>query len=178
MEPEQTTVAWVLLALAAVAALATSMLRVVPPGHRLVATRGGIVSRVAGPGLFFRVPMADRVALVPTGPEELPLAVHDTTRDGTDVRLLATAEVLFTAPDRDRPYGDPAGPGGRAAEGVLAEKVRAHEVADLPEELSRGWRELVAAANQAARPHGIEITGIELDELDAVLTPHHAHGPH
>ncbi len=178
MQQEQATVMWVLLALSAVAALALSSLRLVPPGHRLVATRRGIVSRVAGPGLFFRVPIADRVALVPTGPEELPLAVHATTRDGTDVRLLATAEVLIAAPERDRPYDDPRKAGGLAAEAVLAENVRAQEADGLPDALRRAWRDLVAEADRAGRAHGIEIIDIELDELDAVLTSPHDRGPH
>ncbi len=177
MEPEETTVLWILLALSAVAALALSSLRFVPPGHRLVATRRGIVSRVAGPGLFFRIPMADQVALVPTGPEELPLAVHDRTRDGTDVRLLATAEVRYAPPVRDRPYDDPTKAGGLAAEEVLAETIRAQEAEGLPDALRQSWPDLVAEADLAARVLGIEIIGIELDELDAVLTPPHDRGP-
>ena len=66
MEEEPGSVVWVLLTLSTVAALALSSLRYVPPGHRIVATRRGIVSRVAGPGLFLRVPVADRVVLVPS----------------------------------------------------------------------------------------------------------------
>ncbi len=176
MEEESGAVLWVLLTLSAVAGLALSSLRCVPRGHRLVVTRRGIVSRVAGPGLLLRIPVADRVALQPTGPEELPLAVHATTRDGTDVRLLATAEVRLPPPQRDRPLADPRRAGGLALEGVLAGWVETQDVASLPGAVRRAWAELVVEAGRAGEACGVEVLGIELDELDAVLTPFD-HGP-
>jgi SPFH domain/Band 7 family protein len=177
VEEEPGSVVWILLTLSTVAVLALSSLRCVPPGHRIVATRRGIVSRVAGPGLFLRVPVADRVVLVPSGPEELPLVVHATTRDGTDVRLLATARVVVPSPDRDRPFVDPRAEGGQALEGVLAATVERNDIAALADALGHAWPDLVAEAERVGRELGLEVAGLGLDELDALLTPHHGRGP-
>jgi len=160
-----------------VAVLAFSSLRWVPAGQRIVVTRRGIVSRVGGPGLFFRVPVAERVLLAPSGAEELFLGVHATTRDGTDVRLLVTAEVRLPPPDRGQPYVDPRGAGGLALEALLADAVRQHETASLPDALRRSWSELVAEADRVGRINGLEVIDLELDELDALLTPHLGRGP-
>lgn len=178
MEQEPATVTWVLLTLSALVAIAVSVVRRVPRGHRLVATRRGVVSRVAGPGVFVRVPGADRLLVEPAGPEDLPLVARATTRDGTDVRLLATARVHVAAPEPDLPYVDPRVAGGRAVEDVLAAWVRSHPVAELPDALRRRWPQLVAAAAEAARPHGLEVLDMETDELEALLlTPSADHGP-
>jgi len=177
VEEEPGSVVWVLLTLSAVAVLALSSLRCVPPGHRIVVTRRGVVSRVAGPGVVLRVPVADRVMLVPSGPEELPLAVHATTRDGTDVRLLATASVVMRTPDRDRPFVDPRAQGGLAIEAVLAGAVRGLGIVFLADALRHYWPDLEAEAGRVGLEHGLEVLGIELDELDALLTPHHDRGP-
>lgn len=177
MESLPGTALWALLGVSALALLATSSLRWVPPGHLLVATRRGLVSRVAGPGVFVRVPVVDRVVVLPAGPEELPLVTHGTTRDGTRVRLLATAHVRVLAPAPDETYVDPCGPAARAAERVLAAAVRRHDVDELPDALQRSWDEVVAAAEHACRPLGVEVHDLDLEELDALLARLPARGP-
>lgn len=175
---EQTgSVVWVLLVLCTAAALALSVLRWVPPGHRIVATRRGVVSRVAGPGLFLRVPVADQVEVLSAGPEELPLAVRATSRDGTDVRLLATALVRRRSPEPAEPYADPWAAASQAAEQVLADLIERTDVCDLSGALDGSWKGLVSAADGATRPWGVEVHDLELVELDALLTHLTGRGP-
>jgi len=174
---QSSTVVWAVLALSTAAVLALSMLRWVPPGYRIVATRRGIVSRVAGPGLFLRIPVADRVVVQPAGREDLPLVVHATSRDGTDVRLLVTAWVRRRSPEPATPYADPWTAGSRMAEQLLAEVIERTEVCDLGRVLEESWDSLVAAAAEACRPRGVDVLDLELAELDALLTPHHGRGP-
>ena len=176
MESESGAVVWVLLALAVAAVLAMSAVRWVPQGQRLVATRRGVVTRVAGPGLYLRVPGADQVVLEVAGPEELPLAVHATSRDGTDVRLVLSVLVRRSPPAPAVPYVDPWAAGSLEAERVLREVVEHSDVCDLAEVLEASRGSLLTAIDEACRPRGVEILDLDLVELDALLAHPAARG--
>lgn len=176
MESESGAVVWVLLALAVAAVLAMSAIRWVPQGHRLVATRRGVVSRVAGPGLFLRVPGAEQVVLEVADPAELPLAVHATSRDGTHVRLLLTALVRRSPPAPALPYVDPWNAASPEAERVLGEVVESTDLCDLAGVLEESLRSLLTTIDEACRPRGVEVLGLDLVELDALLAHPAARG--
>lgn len=177
MESGSSTVVWVMLVLAVATVLAMSAVRWVPQGHRLVAIRRGTVSRVAGPGLFLRVPGTDEVVLEPSGPEELPLALHATSRDGTEVRMLLTALARRSPPAPAEPYVDPWAAGSEAAEEVLREVVEHTDVCDLAQVLETSQESLLTRIDEACRPRGVEVLDLDLVELDAVLSHPAAHGP-
>ncbi len=177
METDSANVVWVLLALSTVAVLAMSAVRWVPQGHRLVATRRGVVTRVAGPGVFLRVPGADQVVLEQADPVELPLAVRATSRDGTDVRLLLMASVRRGPPAPALPYVDPWTAASPEAERVLGEVVERTDVCDLAEVLEASRESLLATIDGACRPRGVEVLDLDLVELDALLAHPAAHGP-
>lgn len=176
MESESGTVVWVLLALAVAAVLAMSAIRWVPQGQRLVATRRGVVTRVAGPGVFLRVPGGDEVVLEAAGPEELPLAVHATSRDGTAVRLLLTALARRSPPAPALPYVDPWSVASPEAERILGELVATTHVCDLAEVLAASRADLLTTIDEACRPRGVEVLDLDLVELDALLAHPAARG--
>jgi len=177
MESQSSTVVWAVLALSTAAVLALSMLRWVPPGHRIVATRRGVVSRVGGPGLFLRIPVADQVVVQPAGREDLPLVVHATSRDGTDVRLLVTAWVRRRSPEPATPYADPWADGSAAVEQLLAAEIERTDVCELNRVLEESWDSLVVAAEEVCWPRGVEVLDLELAELGALLTQPNGRGP-
>ena len=176
MESESSTVVWVILLLAVATVLAMSAIRWVPQGQRLVATRRGVVTRVAGPGLFLRVPGADQVLFEVAGPEELPLAAHATSRDGTDVRLLLTALVRRSPPAPAQAYVDPWNAASPEAERVLGELVERTDLGDLAGVLEESLGSLLTTIDEACRPRGVEVLDLDLVELDALLAHPAARG--
>jgi hypothetical protein len=72
---------------------------------------------------------------------------------------------------------DPRAEGGQALEGILAATVERNEIAALADALGHTWSDLVTEVERVGRELGLEVVGLELDELDALLTPHHGRGP-
>jgi regulator of protease activity HflC (stomatin/prohibitin superfamily) len=153
------------------ALLAVTSLRWVPSGHVLVVIRRGIVSRVTGAGLRFRLPVADRTELVEVETQELPLVVRAAAADGRDVRLLVTARVRLVAPTPLERFVDPVAAAEVAAQRVLAEAVRRLAVADLARGLTQSWPAMVGAVDAATRPRGVRVLDLEIAELDVLLAP-------
>ncbi|QCW50316.2 hypothetical protein FE634_07670 [Nocardioides dongxiaopingii] len=173
MEEHPDTVLWLLLAVPVIGLLAATLLRWVPTGHLLVVTRRGVVSRVVRPGVAVRGPAGDAV-LVPTEPEEVPLHVRATTRDGTAVRMLVRAEVRLVPPTPLERYTDPVRAAVPSAERVLQAAIEDDphgDLHDLPVRLRRSWPRLTALADRETTPRGLRILSLELAELDAVLVP-------
>ena len=160
-----------LLGVPFLALLAINSMRWVPAGHVLVVIRHGIVSRVSGTGLRFRLPLVDRTELVEVEAQELPLAVRATTADEHDVRLLVLACVRRVAPTPLERFVDPLASAEVAEQGVLAEAVGRLAVADLAAGLTQSWPTVVAAADAATRPYGVRVLDLELVELDVLLAP-------
>lgn len=160
-----------LLGVPFLALLAINSMRWVPAGHVLVVVRRGIVSRVTGAGLRFRLPFADRAELVDVETQELPLVVRTTTADGCDVRLLVRAYVRLVAPTPLERFVDPLASAEPAAQRVIAEAVRRLAVAELAAGLTQSWPTLVAAADAATRPRGVRVLDLEVAELDVLLAP-------
>ncbi|MDP2773864.1 MAG: SPFH domain-containing protein [Nocardioides sp.] len=160
-----------LLGVPFLALLAINSLRWVPAGHVLVVVRRGIVSRVSGTGLRLRLPVVDHTELVEVAAQERPLVVRATTADGHDVRLLVLACVRLAAPTPLERFVDPLVAAEAAAHRVLAEAVGRLAVADLAARLTQSWPTVVAAADAATRPHGVQALDLELVELDVLLAP-------
>lgn len=184
MDEQPAPVFWALLAVPFLALLAIQSVRWVPPGHLLVVTRRGVVSRVTGAGLRLRWPIADHAEVIEVAAQELPLLVRGTTRDGSDVRLLVAAHVRLLPPSPLERYLDPLPSAETAARDALAGCLRRLDVAALPDALLRDWSGIVSTVDAATRPRGVRVLGLSLTELDVVLPtrpacgdPTGAHGP-
>lgn len=179
MEDQHEAVFWLLLGLPLVGVLLTGAVRWVPSGHLLIATRRGVVSRVSGPGLFWRLPLVEQVELVPSGPEDVPVAAHATSRDGTELRLLATAWVRRLMPAPEQRYADPVPAAVASIELVLASAVADAELGAVSETLAEAWDDLTAEIRLECLPHGAEVLGLDLDGVEALLStsPERDDGP-
>jgi regulator of protease activity HflC (stomatin/prohibitin superfamily) len=148
-------------------------LRVVPARSRLVVSRLGQVTRVAGPGLVLRVPGLEQVAEVSLQPERVDVVAPATTVDGVRVRLHAEALVQVTHPGLTGWLGDPRDPHTAAATEVEAVLVRETAHRELAELLShRADLERTAAGETSAvsKAWGAEVLEVTVLDVDASLT--------
>lgn len=100
---------WLVVLLVVVAALvagAAGVVRVVPAGHRGVVLRGGRPVRSRPPGLLLHLPGAEQVNVVPLLAQRLdPVVVSAVTREGAEVRVVASLLWRVVAPDRAAAVG-------------------------------------------------------------------------
>jgi regulator of protease activity HflC (stomatin/prohibitin superfamily) len=161
---------WLLVGLLLASFTVVASLRVVPQRSRLVVSRLGQVTRVAGPGLVLRVPGLEQVAEVSLQPERVDLVAPATTVDGVRVRLHAQALVQVTHPGW---LGDPRDPHTAAATEVEAVLVRETAHRELAELLShRADLERTAAGETSAvsKAWGAEVLEVTVLDVDASLT--------
>jgi len=171
MEPEPVPLLWILGIGVPLALLLGSATRWVTRGELLVVTRRGVIVRTHGRGPALRLPLLEHTRRLPTGPEELLLAVRVTTRDGGDVRVLLAAEVEVVPPRMGRPFVDPR----RAASTALGREVTASAAhlatPDLAEGLTAAVYGVAERATEAARDTGARVRDVVIDEIELLLAP-------
>lgn len=161
------------LAAAAVAAACWSAVAVrrVEPGEVTVVTRGGVVRRLSGPGLAWRLPVVESFEVVRDGPQVLPVGVRATTRDGVAVLVLLEATVSFPQPAPGTTYADP-WPGAEVAmEGALATSVSSWTAAGLTHLTAADCRGLRLSARAALDGLGVEVHDLGIIEVDLRVAP-------
>ena len=122
---------WLLVGLLLASAALVASLRVVPERSRLVVSRLGQVTRVAGPGLVLRVPGLEHAAEVSLRPARVDLVVPAVTLDGVRVRVRAEAQVQVTHPALTAwlaGSGDPTGAAAHEVESALLRDVALREL--------------------------------------------------
>lgn len=175
METDGSITFWSVLLVAAVLLLVTLAVRRVGPGELVVVMRGDRVARSRSRGTVVRVPGLEHFATVESGPRVLPLVVRGTTRDGTDLVVLADLRILVEHVAAGTPYDDPALRAVRCAEQVLGEALAGLDVAELGglvEDADRASG-LVARLVEVVRDHlapETKVTGLSLTEVQARLT--------
>ncbi|MBC9733335.1 hypothetical protein [Nocardioides marmotae] len=132
-------------------------------GRGVAVLRRGRVVRVADRGPVPHLPLLEEVRGWPTGEVVLPLLARATTRDGTDVRVLAELRTELSAPRTGTTYVDPVAAAERRAEDRVVAAVGERDVVDLLDEVAG-----LAAALPAE---------LELVEVDAVLAQRRTRGP-
>lgn len=105
--------------------------RRVGTGELVVVTRRGRVARTRGGGMAARLPGLEDFSTVQVGAQVLPLVVRATTKDATDVVVIADLTVAVDGVPTGVPFHDPAGLAVRRAEDVVAEAVAAMAVDEL-----------------------------------------------
>jgi hypothetical protein len=177
VESEPTPVLWMLVLCVPVLLLLGSATRWVARGELLVVTRRGvIVRRHAGgrrPGPVARVPLLERTHLLPAGDHDVLAAARVTTRDGDDVRVLATARGRLVPPEAGRRFVDPRAVAADAVETALGRVVADLATDDVAAALTDTDLLVGVAreADRAARPAGVELHALELDEVELLLRP-------
>ncbi|MDN4162205.1 hypothetical protein [Nocardioides abyssi] len=157
-----TTPAGLVLALAVVGLLAWASVAWAGAGRGVAVLRRGRVVRVADCGPVPHLPGLEEVRGWPTGEVVLPLLTRATTRDGTDVRVLAQLRAELPPPATGTAYADPVAEAEQGAERALVTAVAERDAAGLFDEVD---------GLAAALPEGLELV-----EVDAVLGRGHARG--
>lgn len=157
-----TTPVGLVLALAVVGLVGWATLAWAGAGRGVAVLRHGRVVRVGDRGPVPHVPVLEEVRGWPTGEVVLPLLARATTRDGTDVRVLAELRTRLAAPRTGTAYVDPVAAADRYVEQRVVVAVGARDVAVLLDEVE-GLPAVLPA-------------GVELVEVDAVLGRGHARG--
>jgi len=104
----------------------------------------------------------------PAAPAQVELLVRERTRDGADVRVLATAEILADGPVPGREYVDPLDDLRERAEQRLAAAVRARAADELAD------RNGVRADLEHRRLDGAvggRLVHLEIDAVELILSP-------
>lgn len=171
MDSQPTPVLWVLGAGVPLALLLGSALRWVTRGHLLVVTRRGVVDRSVASGPTLRVPLLERTHLLSSGPEDLLLSVRARTRDGGDVRVLATATTAVVAPTQGRAFVEPRAAARDALEAALTRATARLDTSELGAGLDEALDDVRHDADARARPAGAEVGHLELDEIELLLAP-------
>jgi regulator of protease activity HflC (stomatin/prohibitin superfamily) len=164
---------WLLVGLLLASFTVVASLRVVPERSRLVVSRLGQVTRVAGPGLVLRVPGLEQVAEVSLQPERVDLVAPATTVDGVRVRLHAEALVQVTRPGLTGWLGDPRDPHTAAAtevEAVLVRETAHRELAELLSHRADLERAAAGEASAVSKAWGVEVLEVTVLDVDATLT--------
>lgn len=164
---------WLLVGLLLASFTVVASLRVVPERSRLVVSRLGQVTRVAGPGLVLRVPGLEQVAEVSLQPERVDLVAPATTVDGVRVRLHAEALVQVTHPGLTGWLGDPRDPHTAAAievEAVLVRETARRELAELLSHRADLERAAAGEASAVSKAWGVEVLEVTVLGTDATLT--------
>ena len=176
MEPSDVAVAaggfWLVAAAVVLVMVVCSAWRVVPEHERLVISRLGRVSRVAGPGLVFRMPGLERGESVSLLPVRSALAVAAETRGGMRVRLDVDALYWVTDPA----LAASAVPDIRAATEQAVEsalqreiaQVDLHDVLRLRNDLGQRLPHELA---KRTRRWGVDPVTVEVTDIETRLTP-------
>ena len=170
---------WLLVGLLLASVALVASLRVVPERSRLVVSRLGQVTRVAGPGLVLRVPGLEHVTEVSLHPTRVDLVTPAVTLDGVRVRVHAEALVQVTHPALTTWRADSAGPTAAATdevESALARDVANRELAQLLPQRSQLGRTVAMESTAVTKAWGVEVLRVTVVDLEASLTAELVHG--
>ena len=158
------------LVIAAVAAglVVASLLRRARRDECLVVTRHRRIVRIASDTMTMAVPGFHEVLDWPTGQVELAIVVRTRTRDGQDVRVLATFSVDVDPPRVGAAYIDPRAVLHTALERRVGDAVRARPAAWLtgPD----GLESAIGGTRIDGLAAGV-VTEVVIDEVDLLLHP-------
>lgn len=155
-----------------VASWAAMCVRRVPAGEWVAVARGGVVRRVRRSGLAWRLPFVEDFLQDADVPQEVPIHVRATTRDGVPVVVLAEATVSLPRPVVGTRYADPWPAAELAAEDMIARTVTDWSVAELARTAGETASPLLREVGLAADVHGVQVDDLALLEVDVPL-----HGP-
>ncbi|HET9859098.1 MAG TPA: SPFH domain-containing protein [Nocardioidaceae bacterium] len=175
MDPSDVAVAaggfWLVAAAVVLVMILGSAWRVVPENERLVVSRLGRVSRLAGPGLVFRMPGLERGESVSLLPVRVALAVAAETRGGVRVRLDVDALYRVTDPALATTVPDVRAATEQALETALQREVAQvdiHQVLRLRDGLGQRLpRDLATCTRQ----WGVDPVAVEVTDIETRLTP-------
>jgi regulator of protease activity HflC (stomatin/prohibitin superfamily) len=161
------------VALAVTALLGRAVVRIVPAGHRGVVTRAGRVARSRPSGLLVVLPGVERVEMVSLHPPPIdPLTVTAQTRDGFEVRLVAS--VLWCV--ADPALAVHAVPDTRAATADAIERAFHHlvgnvDLANLLRDRGLFLSQLPVTALPLVSPLGVELLDVDLLDAQVRICP-------
>lgn len=157
------------IAVVAVVLVVASLLRRAHRGECLVVTRHRRIVRIASGSTTLAIPGFHEVLEWPTDQIEIAIVVRSRSKDGQDVRVLATFSVDVDPPRAGAAYIDPRAVLHTALERRVADAVRARPAAWLADEQT-GLR----AATVGLRIDGLAggvVTDVVIDEVDLLLHP-------
>ena len=171
MESTVLLIAAVLLAV--MAAIGSSVVRVVPAWHCGVVTRAGRVARSRSSGLAIVMPGVERIDMVPLQPRSIdPLAVTALTRDGVEVRLVVSLLWCVVEPTRAVQEVSDAGAGTAAAvERALRRLVAGVDLQDLLRDRVAVLSRLPVIALPLLSPLGVELVDVDLLDAEVRVSP-------
>lgn len=179
MDVESTVPLWALVGVPAAALVLVTLVRWVPGRHRLVVSRHGRVARVHGPGLAWQLPWLETTDSHSEEPQQLPIGVRGTTRDGHRVLVLVDAEVQALPPQVGAAYVAPLVVAEPVIEEVAGSHLAAIDLDELPEGLVAQGQALRDEADRTTRPRGAVVSSVNIAEIDVILVPDAdaGHGP-
>lgn len=166
MEPERIPLVLVLV-LPALAWFLGSATRWVASGDWLVVTRRGVIHRISGAGLAFRLPVVEGANRLDSGPQDVGLTVRARTAEGTEVRVLVEATVRVEPPRPGTTFADPVPPLAAHLEALLGSAIRACPTGRIVAELEARAPEIAHRARTAGP--GARVERLAVRELDVVL---------
>jgi regulator of protease activity HflC (stomatin/prohibitin superfamily) len=162
---------WWVVGLGIVAVVAASALRIVPEHQRVVVSRLGRVLGTRGPGLVFAVPGVEQLTAVSLRPVHLSVNVSAATRDGVLVHLAALASCRITDPAVSSvAVPDPHSAVADALERRLVREVARSELAELWSEREQLEGQVEREVAAGAARWGVEVTDVEVTDVEAQLT--------
>lgn len=162
---------WMAAALLAALILVGASVRLVAGDERLVISRFGRVSRVAGPGVAVRIPGVERVTTMSMRPVHMPLVMTASTQDGVTVRIMTTAVCRITDPTVAMEVPDPLCVTALAVEDTLEREVSRRSLAELYRTSEQMERRLPREINVDVAKWGTQVQEIEVTDIEARLSP-------
>ncbi|GII00396.1 SPFH domain-containing protein [Planobispora takensis] len=167
--------AWIVagtVALAGVAVVALSSVRLLASDERLVLLRRGRPARVGGPGVVFTLPVLERGVRVSLRPICLDLLwLEAETRDGVAVTVSGAALASVRDPVRYGAAGDSVRSALTAAvEAEVRRYVAGCELAELAAPPGDRRRNLPSDVTAGTRQWGVEVTGVEIHRIEVPLS--------
>lgn len=164
---------WLLVGLVLALFALVAGVRVVPEHSRLIVSRLGQVSRVAGPGVVVRVPGLETVTEVSLQPTRVDVVSPATTEDGVRVRVQAEALVQVTQPaltTRLADHGDPTGATTAEVESVLAREVGRRRLPSLLPDRGELERTVAVESSSVTKAWGVTVLRVSVVDVEARLT--------
>ena len=162
---------WIALGAIALVLLGSLCVRVAAEHERIVVSRLGRVGAVRGPGLVFRLPGLERLTTVSLRPKQVAVGVLATTRDGVQVRVLATGLCRVTDASRSTIASpDPFSATIAAVERGLAKAVGQTDLAALLAARKRFESQVPRGVTAFTAVWGVEVFELEISDIEVRLT--------